>query len=318
MNGNQANGMDSLPNSPGPAHATSHAQDGLASLTSTPATFTYASSSSLPSSPSVASPNVFPRSHSHLRTPSALSRSPSISWATHSRGGSRSGTSGEWSVSDATTAAAISSQVARVTRDASTLAQQFTRMVTEIQAAETSMAELTLEYMKNLQQSSHACHSSVRILLESHSSWIRKLLIASQSMEGVEELETYMTRTQASLSVLEKGVELLLERDAKEAARKEKEEQEREERKRIARQNVRQRRGLHDEFDIDEDDEGEHDDDGDETDANDSNGPLLTTSQPQTPTSASSSTRRIHLVEPPQLHLHSALDLAVPPQPEAL
>jgi len=165
---------------------------------------------------------------------------------------------------------------------------------------------------------SQACHSSVRILLESHSSWIRKLLIASQSMEGVEELETYMTRTQASLSVLEKGVELLLERDAKEAARKEKEEQEREERKRIARQNVRQRRGLHDEFDIDEDDEGEHDDDGDETDANDSNGPLLTTSQPQTPTSASSSTRRIHLVEPPQLHLHSALDLAVPPQPEAL
>lgn len=114
---------------------------------------------------------------------------------------------------------ALPGALARLTLESRQLANQFQAMVGGIQLAHTQLAQLTLEYMRSMDASVRSSASAVDILIDTHTSLIRKMLIAIQQTSSLDQLESQIASTKTALVEIERGVESLLASDAIAAAR---------------------------------------------------------------------------------------------------
>ena len=109
--------------------------------------------------------------------------------------------------------------LSRLEHDSLALASQFGDMVASLQQTHGQLADLTLEYMRSMDASVRSSSAAVDILIDTHTSLIRKLLIAVQQTSGIDALEKQVAQTKLALSEIERGVEALLAEDALNSAR---------------------------------------------------------------------------------------------------
>ena len=113
----------------------------------------------------------------------------------------------------------VSHSLTRVEHESMLLAQQFDAMVSSLQSANLQLSELTIEYMRSMDSAVRSTSSAVGILIETHTSLIRKLLIAMQQTAGLDLLEKQIAQTKIALVEIENAVAKLLEDDAIQATK---------------------------------------------------------------------------------------------------
>lgn len=92
-------------------------------------------------------------------------------------------------------------------------------MVASLRSANLQLSELTIEYMRSMDSAVKSTASAVGILIDTHTSLIRKLLIAMQQTAGLDLLEKQIAQTKVALVEIENAVAKLLEEDAIQATK---------------------------------------------------------------------------------------------------
>jgi hypothetical protein len=110
-------------------------------------------------------------------------------------------------------------QLSRLELESAVLADQFRTMVSSLAHSHSTLAELTIEYMRSMSASVRSSAAAVDILVDTHTSLIRKMLIAVQQTSSIDTLERQVAHTKTALTEMERGVEHMLAEDALQAAR---------------------------------------------------------------------------------------------------
>lgn len=110
--------------------------------------------------------------------------------------------------------------VRRLAAESQKLSAEFEGMVSSLKSAHGDLATLTLEYTRSLESTVRSASASASILVATHATLVRKMLIAAQQSRDLESLERHIASTSHSLAALERGVERLLADDALEDTRR--------------------------------------------------------------------------------------------------
>lgn len=110
-------------------------------------------------------------------------------------------------------------QLSRLELEAAHLSRQYEHMLSSLADSERQLSGMTVHYVASLQAAVKSSSSSMGILIETHTSLIRKMLIAVQQTAGIDDLEKHIAVTRAALTDLESGVQSLINDDALQSTR---------------------------------------------------------------------------------------------------